>query len=119
MKKKRILVVDDDTGMTDAVKRTLEHSGEFQVREENFSERALKTALQYKPHLILLDWKMPILDGGEVADQIGKESELWDVPIIFITAFGSRAGKYGRPVLEKPFSQAELLSRVKQELDSA
>ncbi|HEY0549465.1 MAG TPA: response regulator, partial [Verrucomicrobiae bacterium] len=59
MMKKRILVVDDNAGDTQLLKRFLEETDEFEVREENDPKSALSTAEQFEPHLILLDVLMP------------------------------------------------------------
>ena len=66
-RKSRILVVDDEEGFTQLTKLTLT---EYEIREENISARALKTARSFRPDLILLDVMMPGLDGGDVAAQL-------------------------------------------------
>jgi CheY-like chemotaxis protein len=52
---------------------------------------------------------MPVMNGAEVAAALKKEPDLWNIPLLFITGFGARAGMHGHPVLEKPFSQKQLL----------
>lgn len=104
--------MDDDKGMTAAVKRMLEASGQYLVREQNISERAVATALEFDPEIILLDWQMPVMDGIQVARAIASEEELRGTPILFITGYGSRAGSLGHPVLQKPFSTTDLREMV-------
>jgi CheY-like chemotaxis protein len=120
--KKRILVVDDDKGITSMAKKCLEASGLYEVQEETLAEHCIEAAREFLPDLILLDWKMPVLNGAEVAAVLKKEPNLWNIPILFITGFGTRAGKLGYPVLEKPFSQKQLVEwagRLLQDKESA
>src|ERR1700735_137912 len=102
MPKTKVLVVDDDRAITSVVKRMLERIGLYEVREENLADNALRAAQEFLPNIVLLDWQMPIMDGAEVAIQILAEPDFSRVPIVFITAFGQRARKFGYPCLEKP-----------------
>jgi DNA-binding response OmpR family regulator len=86
MDKKRILIVDDEHTFTRMVRLNLEKTGRFEVREENVATRALSTAREFKPDLVLLDVLMPSLDGGDVAAQLRRNHALKNVPIIFLTA---------------------------------
>lgn len=90
MNRKRVLMVDDEAGFTRMVKITLEKRGPYTVEVVNRPYDALAKALAFKPEIILLDLIMPGMDGGEVASQIESESELRDVPIIFLTATAIR-----------------------------
>ena len=62
--KKRILVVDDKASDSQLVKNCLEQTNDYVVREENDPQKALATAEAFQPHLILLDVRMPGMDGG-------------------------------------------------------
>ena len=64
LEKKRILVVDDLASDTRLLKRFLEGTNKYSVREENDAIAALSAAEEFKPHLILLDILMPDMDGG-------------------------------------------------------
>ncbi len=118
IKNARILVIDDDRGITSIAKRFLEEVGSCVVREENFSEKGYASACEFRPDLILLDWNMPIMDGGEVAVLLAKDPALRQIPIIFITGYGDRARKLGFPVLEKPFSWTKLLDCIATALNA-
>lgn len=118
MKKKKILVVDDESGFTRLMKIALP---QYEIREENHPRRALETAREFRPDLILLDVIMPGLDGGDLAAQIGEDVVLRSIPIVFLTAIVSpvEAGKSARhiggyPFLAKPVS-AEALERCIEE----
>ena len=86
MSKPRILVVDDDAKISSLVRIILERVGGFQVREENRSFAALNTALDYRPHFVLLDVDMPGKDGGDVAAEFRANPTLCGIPIVFLTS---------------------------------
>jgi CheY-like chemotaxis protein len=89
MDKKRILVVDDDLGFTRMMKLNLERSGVYEIKIENTGSRAVATAKEFKPNLILLDVIMPEVDGGDVAAMLKADPVLKDIPVVFITALVS------------------------------
>ena len=108
MDKKRIFIVDDESGFTRLLKLTLEKTGNFQVLEENDGTKAWLKAREFKPDIIFLDIVMPKIDGGAVAQQIRSDPLLAKVPIIFLTAIVSRTETNseigGFPFLAKPVS---------------
>ena len=123
MTKKKILVVDDKPSDTRLVKLYLEQSGPYTVREENDARLALAAAVELRPHLILLDIRMPGMDGGELATQIRANPQLAGVPIVFLTALVTKAELEGRagkihatPMLAKPIILKDLLACLQQQL---
>jgi len=84
--KKRILAVDDETSSTQLVKLCLERTNNYVVREENDPKAALSAAEEFLPHLILLDVKMPCLDGWDLAGCFQANPKLKGVPIVFLTS---------------------------------
>src|SRR5918996_1630889 len=101
MSKKRILVVDDEAGITRLLKLNLERTGKYEVREENFGARALEAAQAFRPDLVLLDVMMPDMDGGDVAASLKADPALRKTPVVFLTAaikkeeLGAPDGKIG------------------------
>jgi CheY-like chemotaxis protein len=95
--KKRILIVDDEVSFARMVKLNLEKTGTFEVRVENKASYALPAAREFKPDLVILDVLMPGMDGGDVANLIKRDRNLWDTPVIFLTATVSKreAGQGG------------------------
>jgi DNA-binding response OmpR family regulator len=91
MTKSRILVVDDEPNLSALVRLFLEKTQRFEVCVENRSARALTTAREFRPEMILLDVDMPGKDGGEIALEMELDSELRKVPILFLTSLISRA----------------------------
>jgi two-component system OmpR family response regulator len=123
--KKRILVVDDKPSDTQLVKLCLEQTNDYVVREENNAKEAMSAAEQFQPHLILLDVRMPGLDGGELAASFQSNPKLNGVPIVFLTALVTRkevaegTGRVGNyPLLAKPLILSELVDCVKRHVSA-
>ena len=106
--KKRVFIVDDESGFTHLLKLTLERTGRFIVKEENDGTKAWLAARDFAPDIIFLDVVMPKIDGGDVAQQISSDPLLKHVPIIFLTAIVSeKEGGHmigGFPFISKPVS---------------
>jgi CheY-like chemotaxis protein len=122
MEKRRILIVDDESGFTRLLKLTLEKSGNYSVKEENDGTRAVNVAREFKPELILLDMMMPKIDGGMVASQIKSDPVLGKTRIVFLTAIVSQkeqkqgAKIEGFPFLAKPISLEALRACIEENL---
>jgi two-component system, OmpR family, response regulator len=123
MMKRKILIVDDEPGMTRMLKRNLEATYRYLVRTENSSADAVKAAGEFQPDLILLDVMMPGLDGGDVAAKIKEDSRLSKIPIVFLSAIvtkedaeptGSDIG--GRTFLAKPVKFDDLITCLENHL---
>ena len=106
--KKRVFIVDDESGFTHLLKLTLEKTGRYIVQEENDGTKAWLAAREFVPDIIFLDVVMPKIDGGDVAKQMTSDPLLQHVPIIFLTAIVSeKEGKEligGFPFISKPVS---------------
>jgi len=120
MDKKRIFIVDDESGFTRLLKLTLEKAGGYTVLEENDGTNAWRAAREFKPDIVFLDIVMPRIDGGDVAQQIRSDPMLAHVPIIFLTAIvspketGNEIGGY--PFLAKPVSLEAITRCIKEHL---
>lgn len=82
---KKILIIDNEPELTNVLKIALEGFGGFRVQTENNPLLAVTAAKQFGPALIILDVKMPGLDGADVAIQLKAEPGLSETPIIFLT----------------------------------
>jgi DNA-binding response OmpR family regulator len=82
---KKILIIDNEPDITNVLKIALEGFGGFRVQTENNPLVAVTAAKQFGPDLIILDIKMPELDGADVAIQLKEQSGLSETPIIFLT----------------------------------
>jgi two-component system OmpR family response regulator len=109
MRRRRILLVDDEVGITRALALYLTEVGDCDVRVENEGSRALLAAREFLPDLIFLDIAMPDADGGALAAEIRADHVLRSTPIVFLTALvssretgGGVARIGGFPFLAKP-----------------
>ncbi|GGA70213.1 response regulator YycF [Ornithinibacillus halotolerans] len=114
----KILVVDDEQPIADILKFNLEKEG-YEVIVANDGDTAIELALSENPDLILLDIMLPNKDGNEVCREIRKTKTM---PIIMLTAKDSEIDKVlglelgADDYVTKPFSNRELIARVKANL---
>ena len=111
----RVLVVDDDMSILDTVTSILTSEG-FQVMAANGGQQALGLLKSWHPTLVLLDMRMPIMDGWAVAAAMKDSGS--KVPIVVMTAAES-AKKWADEIgaaghLAKPFLLDELIDCVEQ-----
>ncbi len=121
-----VLVVDDDPGVLDVVAFMLRREG-FEVDEEKDGNAALQAARERPYDIVILDVMLPGMSGTDVCRELRSES---DVPILMLTARDAEIDRVlglelgADDYVTKPFSSAELLSRVRailrrRELDRA
>ena len=115
----RILIVEDETGISGFLKQGLEEES-FIVDISDNGKEGLEMALTSKYDLLLLDWMLPGLSGIEICRQFRKDDK--ETPVIFLTAkdtvdetiFGLQSG--ANDYIKKPFHFEELLERIKVQL---
>ncbi len=114
----RILVVDDERPLVEAIRFALEREG-YQVLEAHDGPSALERALQEPLDLVILDVMLPEMSGFEVCRLLRRET---DVPILMLTARTDEADRVvgldlgADDYIPKPFSMRELLARVRAAL---
>jgi uncharacterized protein (TIGR02266 family) len=114
----RILVADDEPYVVLAIKEVLE-SLPASVLEVHGGDDALKVARAERPDLILLDVKMPGLDGFQVAAALKKDPSTATIPLIFFSALGAPSEKIrglelgAEDYVAKPIDAEELKARVR------
>lgn len=112
-----ILVVDDEPSVVEVVSLYLQRDG-FQVRKAQNGQAALLAIQNDLPALVILDVMLPQIDGLEIMRRLHDNPEM-DVPVIMLTARSQETDRiYGLELgaddyVTKPFSPAELVSRVK------
>ena len=84
----RILLIDDEDDILEFVKYNLSRDG-YEVFTASNGAEGLEVALRVKPHLILLDMMMPVLDGIETCKALRRSPALKNVMIVFLSAVGS------------------------------
>jgi len=113
-RKRRVLLVDDESALTHLCRLMLERTDSFVVQEENLGSRAVSTAREFRPDVIFLDIQLPGKDGHSIAAELQCDPYLRGVPIVFWSGSLSCkknvvANSHGCwPALPKPFSTEEL-----------
>lgn len=113
----KILLIDDEADILEFVKYNLEKDG-YEVHTAANGAEGLQVALDVKPHLILLDMMMPVLDGIETCKAIRQSPVLKNVMVVFLSAVGSEETQlqgYGAGAddyINKPIKMNILRSRV-------
>ena len=121
-KQVRILVIDDDPLFVEATKTILE-SKDYQVLTASDGDIGLQKVREEKPDLVLLDIIMPTQDGFSVCEEIKKDPQLADIPVVMLTSFAQKKGETDIPVsagleleaegyIDKPVDPEELLRYV-------
>lgn len=121
-KKYTILIVDDKLENLQYLDKILKEK-DYDVRATPDALMALEAAKLNAPDLILLDIKMPNIDGYELCSMIKQNVQLRDIPIIFISALDSVEDKIkafeegGVDYITKPFEAKEIEARIKTQLE--
>ena len=114
----KILVVDDDQGITRLLEIILSKEG-YSVKSVNNGDETLRAASTFDPNLILLDLVMPGTDGFEVYHSVRAESQFARIPVIFFTSIGDIEHKVAAlelgasDYIVKPVHPKELTLRIK------
>jgi two-component system, OmpR family, response regulator len=115
----RVLLIDDEPSILDAISMTLRHQGYAVIAAETGRD-GLGIAQRWHPHVVVLDVMLPDLDGFEVARRLSDEAT--PVPVIFLSALDSTDDKVrglklgGYDYVTKPFSLEELMVRLQNTL---
>jgi CheY-like chemotaxis protein len=128
-RKARILLVDDDADFVESTKTVLE-SKPYEVIIAVNGDEGLRKAREEKPDLILLDIIMPVEDGFMAAEQLKKDPELAQIPVLMLTSYSSKGAGTSIPrsrgyeleaedYIDKPVSPQDLLAIVDKYLKKA
>jgi DNA-binding response OmpR family regulator len=115
---RRVLVVEDDPSIAELLSKTL--SRLYEVRVVSDGGKAIPTATEYKPDIVLLDVNLPNKDGFAIATGMKGAPALAKIPIIFLTAQdrsldvvkGIQVG--AKHYITKPFKLDDVLNKVKK-----
>jgi two-component system, OmpR family, response regulator len=112
---KRILVVDDEHSIVDAVSTALRYEG-YDVDEASTGREALNVIAAKEPDLVVLDWMLPDIEGIEVGRRLREQG--YKTAVLFLTAKDATENKVealragGDDYVTKPFSLAEIVARI-------
>jgi two-component system KDP operon response regulator KdpE len=113
--RRTILVADDEQGLRDLIRISLEHEG-YQVFQAANGIECVAATREHRPDLVLLDLTMPYMDGLEACEQIREFSK---VPVLMLTArvqsedIVTGLDRGADDYLIKPFDMGELLARIR------
>ena len=119
--KQNILIVEDDIDVAEMLDAYFRIQG-YGVTTVNWGEDAIKTCRKKRPDLVILDIRLPDIDGFEVARQLRDTRRTEDVPIIFLTEKRSRLDILeglnlgAKDYITKPFDIQELRLRVRNSI---
>ncbi len=123
MKKKKILVVDDDRDSTATIQFSLEEEG-FECDIAYDGQTALDKVKASPPDLIVLDLKLGEIGGYQVCEALKEDPNLQTIPIIMLTAMNSELCRLSgimagaSAYITKPFEMKELIQRIRNALES-
>lgn len=119
MTKKKILVIDDNEDFCEITRQYLHYTWRYKVFTAQNGPVGIDLARKHRPDVILLDIKMPVMDGGKVAEYLMEDLSTSNIPIIFLTGLVMAeevkdGGGYiaGHPFIAKPFRIEELTERI-------
>ena len=120
MPKKKVLIVDDEENFCKIVKLNLEEEN-YDVQTECKGINVLNVANKFQPDIILLDYIMPQMDGGDVLRQLQSNPSTTDIPVVFLTAIATKDDTKdnssligGHHVLAKPITTGELVEAIEK-----
>ncbi len=111
----RILVVDDEHSIVDAVATALRYEG-YEVEEAYNGRDALAAVVRFEPDLVVLDWMLPDIEGIQVGRRLREQG--FKTAVLFLTAKDATENKVealragGDDYVTKPFSLAEIVARI-------
>ncbi|WP_051291239.1 response regulator [Pedobacter glucosidilyticus] len=112
----KVLILDDDQDFLDILKSYLQDQG-FEVIATPFTDDIFTLIKEHQPQLIILDFLINGLNGGEICSVIKKNPTSAFIPVILISAFDRliySLGNYGYDIfLSKPFDLVTLFKHVK------
>lgn len=114
--RRKVLVIDDDPAIREFIVEYLDDIG-YEAIEAKDGESGLAALDRVNPDLLIIDYKLPGLNGGEVGKRA--RARLPKVPIVFITGYTDRideAATLGARVLKKPFLSFDLQSALNDAL---
>ena len=112
---KRILVLDDNQDILDIVHETLTYE-DFEVKSTSTSDTVIPLVEEFAPDLVILDYRVAGVNGGELCKQIKSHPNFSSTPVIIFSAYinhNDELFRYGcDAIINKPFDLTELVEKV-------
>ncbi len=121
----RVLIVEDDPAIVEAVEKTLTMGEGFSLRRVASADKAVAEAVSSKPDLILLDVRLPKGDGRVVLKALKENAATKGIPVIMLTGMSGEGDRVvglnlgADDYVCKPFGAMELLARIQAVLRRA
>lgn len=118
MKKKKLLIIDDEKNLVFLLKLNIEKTGKFEVFIASDGPTGIKLAKEHLPDYIICDVLMPGMGGPEVARNLIADLHTKDIPIIFFTALATREevankmGVEGKYYMAKPATTEDIITFI-------
>jgi CheY-like chemotaxis protein len=121
MAKKKILIIDDEEDICEMMKLNLETTGEFEVTTVYSGEKGIETAKEVNFDLIITDFYMPGMDGGEVLNTVKEVNP--DLPVLIFSIYHDDESTLAHSIkdkadgiISKPIEHNQLYSEIKKAL---
>ena len=114
--KRRILVVDDDSGIREVLVECLEGEG-YDVADARNGAEGLERLRGHRPHVILVDLLMPVMNGRQFIAHLRADAATQAIPVLLMTGSNELLGRPpagADALLPKPFELEELLDLVRR-----
>ncbi|WDF54505.1 response regulator [Mucilaginibacter sp. KACC 22063] len=112
---KKILIVDDNKDILDIVHETLSYEN-FEVLATSENHGIIEKVTGFNPDLIIIDYRLGNINGGEICQQIKQLPGFENLPVIIFSAYVNKPEDlfdYGcNAVIDKPFDLTELIDKV-------
>jgi|HubBroStandDraft_4_1064222.scaffolds.fasta_scaffold848740_2 CheY-like chemotaxis protein len=119
-----IVIIDDDRAIAQLTSLWVKAAG-FNTMIANDGQSGLDAIARHRPNMVLLDIRMPEMDGFEVNRQLRQTPELAEIPVIFLSAHAQEATRQeslaggGRGFLAKPYEAKTLIATIRTILNEA
>ncbi len=122
MKKKKVMVVDDELDLLKMLKLNLENTDKYEVQTMSDAGNIIALVKLFQPDIILMDILMPKVNGAQACKMLKDDPEVRHIPIITLTALDTEKDKiimFGLGVadfLTKPIGHDELITKIEKVL---
>ena len=117
---KRLLIIDNDDDVLEIMQEVFIYEG-FEVKILQSAENIFKEIAAYKPDIVMLDYILDGINGGEICHQIKSNSDTSNLPVIIVSAYPrvlNSLGNYGcDSFIAKPFDINDLVAQVNRLLN--